>query len=398
MTTRHLVAVLGAVVALQGCGLTARDPDGTGGTGGAAVFECVGAHWKRLARRKQPRMGHRAAAWRDNTVVVWGGVDAPEGGAKTTSTGWRIGLDGTMSALPLSGAPSGRSPAAFGILGDHVLVWGGYSVEQAKYLDDGARLDLLSDQWSPLPSTQGLLAPRHSAAHGVVGTRWLVWGGISEGEFQKDGAVWDPEQDAWSPVVDAPIVPMWPTLVEGDPQFGPVVLATEPSSGPSYAYGFDPQAWAWWELPDAGGPGFRVSAAATFCAATREVIIWGGSKSKEGWTNSGERYSRAQGWRSLSTVGAPTPRARHYAAVVGTKLVILGATSPEDSGELASGGVYDLLADSWSPLPADDCAPPPRFSATLTAFGDGKSVLLWGGHGPAWWEEEYPEQGWVLTL
>lgn len=399
MTKRRSIAVVSALLAAQGCGLTTRDPDGAGGaagSGGAGHFDCVGAHWKRFAPQGKQRDGLEAAAWRDDTVVVWAGVDASFGTDKETSPGWRVALDGTISALPVAGAPSKRAVGAFDILGDQVLVWGGYSAEQDKYFDDGARLDLLSDQWSPLPSAQAWMPPRHTAAHGVVDTRWLVWGGISDGDFRKDGAVWDPEQDAWSPVVDAPTVAVLPALAQGDPQFGPVVVGANGEPPKPYAYGFDPGSWVWWELPEAEGPGIRASGTASFCAATQEVIVWGGvvwGGDEKGASNTGERFSHAEGWRSMSTLGAPTPRIGHSAAVAGTKLVILGATVPEDNGELASGGVYDLLTDSWSPLPAGDCAPPPRPYANLTAFGDGKSVLLWG-RAPAGSAHEW----WLLTL
>ncbi|MBI3203392.1 MAG: hypothetical protein HYZ29_17775 [Myxococcales bacterium] len=400
MTKRRSVALVGVLLAVQGCGLTTHDPDGAGGaagSGGAGHFDCVGAHWKRFAPQGKPMNGLEAAAWRNDTVVVWAGVDTSSGTDKEAGPGWRVALDGTISSLPVAGAPSRRAVGAFDILGDQLLVWSGYSAEQDKYLEDGARLDLLSDQWFPLPSAQTWMSSRHTAAHGVVGSRWLVWGGLSDGAFRKDGAVWDPEQDAWSPVVDAPIAAEFPALAQGDAQFGPVVVGTNGKTPQAYAYGFDPGSWAWWELPEAEGPGVRASGTASFCAATQEVIVWGGvvwGGDKGGdASNTGERFSRAEGWRSMSTLGAPTPRIGHSAAVAGTKLVILGTTVPEDTGALATGGVYDLLTDSWGPLPAGDCAPPPRPYPQLTAFGDGKSLLVWGRTPVG-----SPHQWWILTL
>jgi hypothetical protein len=53
---------------------------------------------------------------------------------------------------------------------------------------------------------------------------------------------------------------------------------------------------------------------------------------------------------------------------------------PHARGELAL--AVDTTTDSWEPLPLDECSPEPRSDATFTAFGDGKSALLWGGFTP----------------
>lgn len=397
---RALALALAPIV-VAACGQTSHDSAGTGGAGGssgaggAPTFDCVGEHWKRLAPPPGStlRSRHGAVAWHDHEVLVWGGQSTKPG--LMLGTGWRVRADGTVSPLPAAGAPSPRGAHAFDVLGDRLLVWGGNGPPTG-HLGDGAWLDLVTDQWSPLPSTTELLGPRHSHAFGVVGHRWLVWGGLSDGVPQANGAVWDPATDSWSATPDAP-VETWTSvasLAQGGPEVGPVVLGVT-KYDTRYGYGYDAGSDQWWTMASEGAPSARSQANLTWSRASKELLVWGGFPTSGTMLNDGARYSLAGTWTPMSTENAPGPRAGHYAAMVGSKLVVFGGSTGEvlDS---ATGGIYDVTSDTWAPLPLGDCAPPPRSSATFTAFGNGTQALLWGGVSPG---DELPgEYGWLFTL
>ncbi len=134
----------------------------------------------------------------------------------------------------------------------------------------------------------------------------------------------------------------------------------------------------------------RASASLTWSRVTSEFIVWGGAGGKV--LGDGARYSLAGIWKPMSNANAPGPRWGHLAVMLGAKLVVFGGSASLE--DLANGGIYDTATDTWEPLPLDECAPEPLAFASFTAFGDGKSALLWGGFTP----DLAVEQGWLFKL
>ena len=139
-----------------------------------------------------------SATWTGSELIVWGG--RMEAGTQHLGSGGRYNPIAD-SWLPMSrdNAPSARFDHSAVWTGTELIVWGGKRVGQV--LNDGARYDPVTDTWTAI-STINAPAPR--SKHHVVwdGERMIVWGGEPEsGSFwAKDGAVYDPETDVWSPL------------------------------------------------------------------------------------------------------------------------------------------------------------------------------------------------------
>ncbi|RMF71695.1 MAG: hypothetical protein D6738_13375, partial [Acidobacteria bacterium] len=104
-----------------------------------------------------------------------------------------------------------------------------------------------------------------------------------------------------------------------------------------------------------------------------EVIVWGGSK-----RDTGAIYDPAtDAWFTIAEVGAPAPRLEHVAVWTGKELVVWGGCGQIGNFcELADGGRYDPVTNSWRPITATG-APPPRrrFAGVWT----GRELVVWGG-------------------
>ena len=88
---------------------------------------------------------------------------------------WRFSAqDGVWRPSHADGAPARRWSAAVAAVPGGVAVWGG--IDGARALSDGARYDLATDRWIPLPA-QPAMTPRSDATAFFDGARLLVlWG------------------------------------------------------------------------------------------------------------------------------------------------------------------------------------------------------------------------------
>ena len=113
---------------------------------------------------------------------------------------------------------------------------------------------------------------------------------------------------------------------------------------------------------------------------TGDVVIFWGGFSEIGAFDSGSLYDPAiDSWRAMSRVGAPAARDSHTAVWTGTQMIVWGG---EDYNhglpvQFGSGGRYDPLTDTWSPM-TDAGAPAPRDAHI--AVWTGTEMLVWGGH------------------
>ncbi|WP_415840754.1 hypothetical protein [Nocardiopsis rhodophaea] len=113
-----------------------------------------------------------------------------------------------VSVERIDGAPLPMRSEHTAVLSDagNVITWGGESLAGTGRRADGAVFDIDASRWEPLSPSP--LAPR--TRHVAVWTHegMLVWGGAAtEGSLSpaSDGAIYDPEADAWSRISDAPV-------------------------------------------------------------------------------------------------------------------------------------------------------------------------------------------------
>ena len=119
-----------------------------------------------------------------------------------------------------------------------------------------------------------------------------------------------------------------------------------------------------------------------------ELLVWGGRSIPSGaLLGDGARYDpRADAWRPMAGAGAPTPRARPIAAFSGTELLVWGGEGVEPGVFSGTGGRYDPTADFWLPMAVSGVdggipwsAPTPRAGAAVAWTGSELVVL--GGLG-----------------
>ncbi|HPR64162.1 MAG TPA: hypothetical protein PK014_08050, partial [Thermoanaerobaculia bacterium] len=105
-----------------------------------------------------------------------------------------------------------------------------------------------------------------------------------------------------------------------------------------------------------------------------EMIIWGGVKGSNSFTNTGARYTPAtDSWEPTSLTNAPDATYSHTAVWTGTEMIVWGNGSPKP------GGAYNPQVDTWRDLSALD-APSPRIQHSAVWTGD--RMIIWGGGVP----------------
>jgi N-acetylneuraminic acid mutarotase len=106
------------------------------------------------------------------------------------------------------------------------------------------------------------------------------------------------------------------------------------------------------------------------------MLIWGGfDGSTQTNLNSGGAYDPVgNSWTPLSTVNAPDSRFKHSATWTGDKMIIWGGLG--DSGDVATGGRYDVGTDSWTPTAK---ATTPAARSELAAVWSGSQMVTFGG-------------------
>jgi N-acetylneuraminic acid mutarotase len=104
-----------------------------------------------------------------------------------------------------------------------------------------------------------------------------------------------------------------------------------------------------------------------------EMIIWGGF---DGNTrlNTGGRYNPlTDSWSPITTSGAPSGRRYHTAIWTGSEMLVWGG---ELGGGLDTGGRYNPTTDTWSAITPSG---PGRYDHT--AVWTGSEMIIWGGLG-----------------
>jgi hypothetical protein len=308
-----------------------------------------------------------SAAWTGTELVIWGGEHRPEqplsseppadGAALDVHAGtWRM-----MAASPLAG----RSGALSAWSGSEVLIWGGSSTADDRWLEDGAAWNPSTDTWRRLPE-----APLEGGFPQVAawaGDRWFVGSGTGL-------AAYDPVTDRWSRGPDLPIgaedvVRMaW----AGDR----LALLTQSLSGADL-WTIRPGEATW--VPLGQAPVLDVPARGTAFDGSR---LWLVGASDGGSAAGGQAVAAwdpvANAWE---IVNSPVSTEGSAAAWNGSHLIVVSE----------SGGAYDPGANDWLLLPGGGTD---RDREDPSVVWAGDRLLVWGG---GWGERSWTKpDGWQL--
>ena len=251
-----------------GAGARLTQPDN------GAAYNPATDSWRTLPGAPTWSLGGHSAVWTGDEMIVWGG-DVDDGGAAydPRSNRWRA------IAYNYSDPPQSRSKHAAVWTGEEMIVWGGSATSDGDALSDGGAYDPRQDTWRTLPEAP--ISSRDYPDAVWTGREMIVWGGISQHKGQSTGAAYDPEQDSWRTIEPAPITdgldshhPAWtgsafPASMTKPVWTGSVMVVLGHNRGAAY----DPRSDSWTELP--ASPALQRDFQ-TMVWSGGELLVWGG--------------------------------------------------------------------------------------------------------------------------
>ena len=256
-------------------------------------------------------------------------------------------------------------------------MWGGIGRDGA--LADGAAYDPSTDRWRRLSPSP--LSARAGQVMAWTGRQVLVWGGATAAgrgqDVFADGAAYDPEANAWTPMPMGALAPRANAISAWDGRELIVWGGEDPTGSVpaprSDGARYDVAAGTWRPM-QAVPPEARASASAVWSG--RELLVWGGSTGP-GTLASGAAYDpAADRWRSMAT-SPLTARSEATAVWDGRRMLVWGGFS---NGVRDDGAAYDPAADAWQSLPDVDL----RGRVGHVGVWTGAAFVIWGGDaGPA---------------
>jgi N-acetylneuraminic acid mutarotase len=351
--------------------------------------------WSAMTTVNAPlaRFGH-AAVWSGNLMVVWGGLHAAwyydslsdqwyYSKVVLRSGGRYDPAANTWTPVQTTTAPAARADCAAAWTGSQLIVWGGfyYGDWNIRFpLQDGGRYNPTTDTWSSL-STNGAPAARSAPSTVWTGSRMIVWGGLSLGDFLGDGGRYDPAANTWAPssISGAPTARMGHTAVWTGSRM--VVWG-----GRDYTYAFcdsggryDPVANTWTSTSLNGAPVARAGHTTVWTGS--HMLVWGGMDDTYPYHlfEQGGRYDATNNtWADMSILpaGAELGARRNATALwTGSELIVWGG---ENDGRYLRGGArFDPVINAWTALSLTNT---PAARTDHTAVWTGTEMLVWGGY------------------
>ena len=144
--------------------------------GDGASFDPATNTWTPISSTGAPdsRRDH-AAVWTGSEMLVWGGAAISAGDPAADVHAYNPTTD-TWRLVTTTHAPAARFGQVAVWTGGELIGWGGASSSTSSF-DDGARLDLVTGTWTPLPATTA--GARRDASAVWTGTAMLMWGGCT---------------------------------------------------------------------------------------------------------------------------------------------------------------------------------------------------------------------------
>lgn len=247
----------------------------------------------------------------------------------------------------------------------------------------------------------------HASIYDPARDRAYVFGGNSVGVFAYVNDTWMfvPADMAWHRVaVDASVVQprAWASAIH-DPVGDRMIVFGGDLGGGYYPAGdvcalslAAPPAWT--ALAPSGAPGARMMHAATYDAARRRMIVFGGTDGyyllDDAWALS---LGDAPAWSPLYPAGSP-PAGRYLASAtydpVRDRVIVVGGVT---AGGVIVNEVWALdLADggAWTPLAPAGPQPSARMGHAAVYDPSGDRLVVYGGVS----ETEYLDDAWALSL
>jgi N-acetylneuraminic acid mutarotase len=349
---------------------------GTVNTGGR--YDPVADIWRptSLAGAPQARWDH-TAVWTGSEMIVWGGRDGAYGGL---NTGARYDpVTDTWRSSSTVGAPDWRAAHSAVWTGSRMIVWGGayFVVDGELSTDTGGLYDPVTDTWKAT-TTVGAPFPRLRHTAVWTGSVMIVWGGFygtdltgRPQEITNTGGRYDSDTDRWTSTIVPPVrivhSAVWTgsqMIIWGGAGYGDLGLGSR----------YDPATDTWSPATTVGAPSPRWGHAAVWTGSL--MIIWGGYVGSVP-SNTGGRYDPlADAWSPTSTAGAPSARSVREAVWTGDRMILWGGYTDPFPHFLNTGGIYDPVADSWSPTSTLDA---PSARAGHRTVWTGSRMIIWGG-------------------
>lgn len=267
---------------------------------------------------------------------VWTGTEFI--GLSTSGYGARYNpASGLWTALALPAGWSGqRLFAAVVWTGTEMIIWGGRTGNTSPYNcpNTGFRYNPTSNTWTAMRADATAPSGRFGASAVWTGSRMVIWGGLDPaGTALNTGSRYNPVTDTWS--------------------------ATR---------------------ADATTPPAAATSASVWTGS--RMLVWSGYKTSPTFstsTNGGSYDPVADTWTPINPVGAPRGVGESAAVWTGTKLIVWSGSTNGGyrSGVVNTGGIYDPIANTWSPM----LGTPPAARMLPVCVWNGTNMLVWGGAG-----------------
>ncbi len=277
-------------------------------------------------------------------------------------------VDAWTELAPLGGGP--RQESAVVNLRDEVVVVGGVDAA-SNTLATVEAYDVAGDAWRRLAD---LPVTAHHAHVASCGDRLFVLGFLQGLSFTPDprGFVYDPDDDAWSPVAALPAPHDRGGGIALCASDGVYVIGGLAGNPVATVHRYDPDADSYAQLADLPA----VTDHLVGGVIDDEIFVAGGR-------NRSIRAHRADVWRYdragdawVAGADMPTSRAGAAAAVSGGELFVFGGEGDANasSGVFAEVEAYDPVSDTWREL---DDMPRPRHGMGAAAVGN--AIYIPGG-------------------
>lgn len=340
-------------------------------------------------------------------------------GSSHCTSGWV-----SMAAPPVGFVARWRAAAT--AIGTSVFIWGG-SDSSGGVLDSGAIYDPVVDTWTPIAKDAYTPTARVLATAVWTGSVVVVFGGSDAAGATpyKDGAIYDPAKNAWSPILPASRARSMPlgywdgtravfyggingsaAAVAGADRFDLSAWTSSTAMNDPGAILNFASAWDGDSVLLQGGQlnNMRTDKVASYTSTNdtwatppkslsarsnafgtwdgSHFVVWGG-RNDFVLLNDG-KYLSGNMWPALATTGAPSARMsiqrRHgwmFQTAPGQVALFGGQTSLTGQGTFSTGGyTYDVAGAKWT---VADSWPSGETHDYGVAVWTGEEFVLWGG-------------------
>ncbi|MEY4630146.1 MAG: hypothetical protein RIQ81_266 [Pseudomonadota bacterium] len=138
---------------------------------------------------------------------------------------------------------------------------------------------------------------------------------------------------------------------------------------------------SWTATSTTQAPALRRHHAAVWTGS--KLIVWGGGTGGEPVlvpVATGGIYDPvADSWTAVQTAGAPDARQNHAAIWTGSKMIVWGGIDRVTETAFDSGGAFDPVLNQWSNISAVGAPSPRWFPYSVGAVWTGTEMIVWGG-------------------